>query len=182
MSAEEHDMWDGLNIEYEHAYQNNPFKKSCVNHAISLLKPGSRILDIGCGTGVPVSQMLAEASMEVVGTDVAPKMVMHAEKRVKGTFEVADMVNYEPKGNFNAVFVIYSQLGLKYGDFHAAAFKFAQALDEGGLMVIGQSPADGKVPDDDPTWVEKGVVADGFNLPFVRSFPLCAETLANDSD
>jgi 2-polyprenyl-3-methyl-5-hydroxy-6-metoxy-1,4-benzoquinol methylase len=63
--------WDGLNIEYEHAYLNNPYKKAVVKNAITRLKPGSRVLDVGCGTGVPVAQMLADAGMDVVGTDVS---------------------------------------------------------------------------------------------------------------
>ena len=159
-------MWDGLNIEYEHAYRNNPFKKACVEKALTLLKPGSRVLDIGCGTGVPVSQMLAEAGMDVVGTDVAPKMVMHAQRRVKGSFEVADMVNYEPKGDYGALFIIYSQLGLSYSAFHAAAYRFAKTLQPDGLMVIGQSPADPKVPANDPAWDETKSYVEGYNLPF----------------
>ncbi|KAK3716635.1 hypothetical protein LTR37_006265 [Vermiconidia calcicola] len=166
MSTEEHDMWDGLNIEYENAYKNNSFKKACVEEAIAMLKPGSRVLDVGCGTGVPVSKMLADAGMEVIGTDVAPNMVKHAQARVKGTFEVADMVDYEPKDEFAAVFIIYSQLGLSYADFHAAAYKFAKILQPHGLMVIGQSPADPKVSAEDPAWDETKTYVEGYNLPF----------------
>lgn len=76
----EKDMWDGLNIEYENAYQDNPFKKACVAKAIMLLSPGKRVLDVGCGTGVPVAQMLAEAGLDVEGTDVAPNMVKLAQR------------------------------------------------------------------------------------------------------
>jgi SAM-dependent methyltransferase len=170
MSADEHYMWDGLNVEYENAYHNNPFKKAVVEKAISLLKPGSRVLDVGCGTGVPVAQMLADAGMDVVGTDVAPNMVMHAKRRVKGSFEVADMVNYEPKGSFSAVFIIYSQLGLSYAAFHAAAYRFAKALESGGLIVLGQSPAGAKIAPDDPAWDETKTFVEGYNLPFVSEY------------
>nr|OQO10335.1 hypothetical protein B0A51_18303 [Rachicladosporium sp. CCFEE 5018] len=162
----EHEMWEGLNIEYENAYQNNPYKKACVAKAIELLPAGARVLDIGCGTGVPVSKMLADAGLDVVGTDVAPKMVELAESRIKGHFEVADTVEYEPKGHFAAVFIIYSQLGLSYPAFHSAAVKFAKALQPGGLMVIGQSPAD-DVPADASEWDLTRSYVDGYNLPFM---------------
>lgn len=166
-SAEEHDMWDDLNIQYEHAYRNNPYKKACVSEAIKLLRPESKILDVGCGTGVPVSQMLADAGMHVHGTDVAPNMIKHAQSRVKGTFEVANMVNYEPKDTYAAVFIIYSQLGLSYSAFHAAMYRLAKSLQPGGLMVIGQSPAQaGKIPEDAPEWDETRTFVDGYNLPF----------------
>jgi len=167
MTTEERDMWDGLNIEYELAYRHNPFKKACVAAAIKLLGPGLRVLDVGCGTGVPVSQMLAEAGMEVVGTDVAPNMVKHAQKRVKGTFTVADMVDYQPEGSYAGIFIIYSQLGLSYAAFHAAVSKLSKSLKPGGLLVIGQSPADGeKVPADAPEWDETRSFVEGYNLPF----------------
>lgn len=89
--------------------------------------------------------------MEVVGTDVAPKMVAIARKEVNGEFQVADMVSYQPEGTFNAKFVIYSQLGLSYPAFHKSAYRFAQALRPGGLFIVGQSPAD-DVPSNDSAW------------------------------
>lgn len=166
MSAQEHEMWDDLNIQYEHAYRDNPFKKACVQHAIANLKPESRVLDVGCGTGVPVAKMLADAKMRVVGTDVAPKMVAIAQKKVEGDFQVADMVDYQPEGTFDAVFVIYSQLGLTYAAFHKAAYKFAQALRPGGLFVIGQSATDDDVPSNDTAWDATHSYVEGYNLPF----------------
>jgi len=166
MSAQEHEMWDDLNIQYEHAYRNNPFKKACVEYAIANLEPGSRVLDIGCGTGVPVAKMLAEAKMQVVGTDVAPKMVDIASKEVEGKFEVADMVDYQPDDKFDAIFVIYSQLGLTYAAFHKAAYKFAQALRPRGLFVIGQSATDDDVPSNDTAWDATYSYVEGYNLPF----------------
>jgi len=166
MTAEEHEMWDGLNIAYEQAYRSNPLKIACIQECLKLLKPDARVLDAGCGTGIPVSQMLADAGMKVVGFDVAPKMAEHARKRVKGEFEVADMVSYKPQGQFDGIFVIYSQLGLGYEDFYNAAWKLAQTLKEGGIFVIGQSPADTIVPVDDPAWDETRSYVEGFNLPF----------------
>ncbi|KAK4956193.1 hypothetical protein LTR10_005714 [Elasticomyces elasticus] len=165
MTTEEHDMWDGLNIEYENAYQDNPFKKAMVAEVISLLAPGSSVLDVGCGTGVPVSQLLAEAGMNVTGTDVAPKMVEHARKRVKGTFEVADMVNYEPNGTYDAIFIVYSQLGLTYAAFHGAVWGLVQSLRPAGILAIGQSPAE-DIPKDDPAWDSTHTYVEGYNLPF----------------
>ena len=166
MATEEHDMWDGLNIEYENAYRNNPFKQDCVEKAIAILKPGSRVLDVGCGTGVPVAKMLADAGMDVHGTDVAPQMINHAKASVKGMFEVANMVDHEPKGTFDAVFIIFSQLGLTYAEFYVAVYKLAKTLQPDGLLIIGQAPAEQVVPPQDDAWDETKSYVEGYNLPF----------------
>lgn len=39
------------------------------------LPPASVMLDLGCGTGVPVSRILIDAGMTVYGIDAAPTLV-----------------------------------------------------------------------------------------------------------
>lgn len=38
------------------------------------LQPGSEVLDLGCGTGIPVSKILIDESMMVYGVDASPSM------------------------------------------------------------------------------------------------------------
>jgi ubiquinone/menaquinone biosynthesis C-methylase UbiE len=106
------ETFDSLNVEYEHAYEDNEIKKSCIATAISMLPSSSRVLDVGCGTGVPVSDMLAKAGLFVVGFDISPKMIALAQARVKGQshFSVSDMLNYdlEGKSKFAGVFMNFA--------------------------------------------------------------------------
>ncbi|KAJ9652940.1 hypothetical protein H2198_007849 [Neophaeococcomyces mojaviensis] len=159
--------FDGLNIEYERAYHNNPFKKSCIKTAISLLPAQSHVLDVGCGTGVPVSEMLSSAGLEVVGFDISPKMVELAASRIKGTFAVSDMLTYQPENTFAGVFMIFSHLQLHYADFHAVCWKFAKTLQPGGLFVIGQMPSDKYVPTDSPAYDEDKTYVEDYDTPFM---------------
>lgn len=163
------ETFDGLNIEYEHAYRDNPFKTACIKTAISLIPQGSRVLDVGCGTGIPVSQMLSEAGLDVVGFDISPKMVEYASTRVKGSFTVSDMLEYKPEppnGAFAAVFIIFAHLQLSYSDFHAAACKFAQTLRPGGIIAIGQMPGD-KYVKDTSDWDETRTYVENYDAPFM---------------
>ncbi|KAK3647558.1 hypothetical protein LTR56_008052 [Elasticomyces elasticus] len=159
------DVFEPLNIEYENAYKHNPFKRACIEKSISMLKPGSRVLDVGCGTGVPVSSMLAEADMAVTGIDIAPSMIEIAKSKVKGEFLVADCLEYQPQGTFDAIFVSAAEqvdletghrltLSLTYADVHAMVFRLAKSLSVGGLLVVGQDAADDHVSQDDPHWDE----------------------------
>jgi trans-aconitate methyltransferase len=43
------------------------------------VKPGERILDIGCGTGY-LTQQIQNAGAVVVGTDYSPEMIAQAKK------------------------------------------------------------------------------------------------------
>jgi ubiquinone/menaquinone biosynthesis C-methylase UbiE len=142
------ETFDALNIEYEKAYHDNEFKVACVQRAISLIPPGSTVLDVGCGTGRPVSEMLSQAGLQISGFDISPKMIKLAESRVNGSFVVSDLLEYKPEGRFAAVFIIFSHLQLSYADFHSAAYKFANVLEPGGILVIGQMPIDSYIKDD----------------------------------
>jgi SAM-dependent methyltransferase len=72
-----------------------------------MLPSGSRVLGVGCGTGRPVSEMLSKAGLQVVGFDIAPRMVELARERVNGPFTISDMLEYNPEGRFAVVFIIF---------------------------------------------------------------------------
>ncbi len=49
-----------------------------------LLAPGAAVLDLGCGTGVPVSQVLIERGFHLYGVDAAPSMITAFRARFPG--------------------------------------------------------------------------------------------------
>jgi SAM-dependent methyltransferase len=53
----------------------NGIGASSVRGWTQTLNPGSVVLDLGCGTGIPVSKILIEAGMKVYGIDASPSMV-----------------------------------------------------------------------------------------------------------
>ncbi|KAH8807097.1 S-adenosyl-L-methionine-dependent methyltransferase [Xylogone sp. PMI_703] len=161
------ETFDSINIEYERAYENNKFKKACINEAISLLPNNARVLDVGCGTGIPVSDMLSKAGLNVVGFDISPKMVKLAQDRVKGSFTVSDMLTYPNEGQFAAIFMIFCHLQLSYLDFHTAVYRFARALQPGGLFILGQMPSDTNVPDESPAYNETKSYVEDYDAPFM---------------
>lgn len=168
------DLFEGLNIEYENAYQHNPLKIACIEKAMSLMprpsSSGAKVLDIGCGTGIPVSKMLSEGGFDVIGLDISPKMVELASQRIRGRFIVSDMRRHDHEEEvgsekFAGIFVIFSQLvEVSYGEFHGAMWRFANTLVPGGLLVLGQMPSDKYVSRDrlmDDTYIE------GYDVPFM---------------
>ncbi len=45
------------------------------------LRPGARVVDLGCGSGVPVSRTLAQAGVSVAGVDASPRMIAAYHER-----------------------------------------------------------------------------------------------------
>ncbi|MCY3782299.1 MAG: class I SAM-dependent methyltransferase [Chloroflexi bacterium] len=73
------------------------------------LEDGAAVLDVGCGSGVPIAKSLAERH-RVTGVDVSGKMVRLARRQVpSGDFRCADVVSttFEPS-SFDAVVALYS--------------------------------------------------------------------------
>src|ERR1700712_4505594 len=68
------------------------------------VKPGERILDLGCGTGDLAKQIDGQGA-EVVGIDASPEMVAKAKGKYPDMdFSVADGTNFHFDEPFDAVF------------------------------------------------------------------------------
>jgi SAM-dependent methyltransferase len=106
------------------------------------LRPGDRVLDLACGSGVHALR-LAARGLDVLGIDVAPSLVEHdrrqaAEAGVSGArFEQGDMRELEYDGQFDALLLLSGSFGF----FDDAAnedvlARAARALRRGGRMFI----------------------------------------------
>jgi ubiquinone/menaquinone biosynthesis C-methylase UbiE len=75
-----------------------------------LLPKNARILDVGCGAGVPVARFLVESGFQVVGIDFSEKMLELARKNVaKATFIQKDMTELDFVDNsFDGLTAFYS--------------------------------------------------------------------------
>jgi SAM-dependent methyltransferase len=71
---------------------------------------GGRVLDLGCGAGIPVARDLDALGHAVVGVDGSAKQVARARRNVpKATFLEADMCQVAfALGSFHAVGAFYS--------------------------------------------------------------------------
>lgn len=102
------------------------------------VKPGSRVLDVGCGTGIMAQAYLDAGASEVVALDIAPGMIEIArekfarEPRVR--FECASIYDFEDNRPFDA-FVAYNVYP-HLMDKHGLARKAASLLGEQGRFIV----------------------------------------------
>ncbi|MCC6589791.1 MAG: class I SAM-dependent methyltransferase [Bryobacterales bacterium] len=97
------------------------------------VRPGERILDIGCGTGQLTAE-IAAAGAKVIGVDLSSQMIDQARWNYPGLeFEVADVRHLPFNGEFDAVF---SNAALHWVcEAERAAASIARALRRGGRFV-----------------------------------------------
>lgn len=101
-------------------------------------RPGQKILDIACGTGVS-SVALAALGSEVVGADFSPGMIAEAQKLRGGTpgvsFQLADATSLPFADNaFDAVTISYGLRNVV--DTEQALREFLRVTKPGGRLVI----------------------------------------------
>ncbi len=104
---------------------------------LSLLPAKARVLDLGCGAGVPVCRRLAEAGHDVLGLDGSARQVALARANVPGAeFVQADMAAAAfERGSFDAVAAFYSITHLPRAE-HAGLFRrLAEWLRPGGVFL-----------------------------------------------
>lgn len=138
------ELFDQLGKDYETAYADHPARRDELDWLLAELPAGSRVLDIGSGTGRPTAELLAAAGHEVTGYDVSPHMVEIAREQVPNArFEVADLRNLTfPAGSWDAVVAFFSLLQVPQAEIDAALARFAEWLTPGGIFLLATVPAD----------------------------------------
>lgn len=83
-----------------------------------ILPTRARVLDLGCGTGLPASQLLIERGFEVLGIDISEVQIERARRLVPdATFVQADLVTWEAEPeSFDAVISLYTLIHVPLED------------------------------------------------------------------
>jgi SAM-dependent methyltransferase len=98
---------------------------------------GGRVLDLGCGAGIPVARDLAALEYSVVGIDGSAQQIIRARRNVPAaTFIEADMCEVELEAaSFDAVGAFYSITHIPRAQQAQLISKIASWLKPGGTLV-----------------------------------------------
>jgi SAM-dependent methyltransferase len=137
-------VFDAIGERYDDAFPHKSAQIIATQWIIDRLAPGGRVLDIGCGTGVPTAGMLTESGIDVVGIDVSVEMVQLARRNVPSArFVAMDMLELDSSlGDFDAAVAFFSLLMLRRADIPLVLRRIRGALRPGGFLALSMVEGD----------------------------------------
>jgi len=106
----------------------------------SLLKPGEKVLEVGCSNGHITEYLHEKAGCQILGLDYADAAIAQAQERTRDkaatlNFRCADLIQDElPGGDYDVVLAIDSIYFM--GDYNKTLSKLNTRLRPGGRMII----------------------------------------------
>lgn len=145
---EQAEAFDAIGDRYDEAFPHKEGQLAAGEWLTRSLPAGARVLDLGCGTGLPTARQLVDAGFEVVGVDLSSGMLELARTKVpEATFHRLDLADLYPGGpadlgRFDGVAAFFSLLMLPRAEIPTALRTIHDLLAPGGLFAVSMVEAD----------------------------------------
>lgn len=147
------EAFDAIGDQYDHAFPDKRGQLACGAWLCSSLPEGSRVLDLGSGTGLPTARQITDAGHSVVGIDLSRRMVELAHRNVpEAVFHTMDMADLRPGGpgeglaggsqRYDGVTAFFSLLMLPRWEIPYVLRMTCELLVPGGLLALAMVEAD----------------------------------------
>jgi ubiquinone/menaquinone biosynthesis C-methylase UbiE len=135
--------------EKYHAIRQTFDNKRELGEFASLLPKNAKVLDVGCGAGVPVAQFLAECGFDVTGIDFSKNMLKLASRNIpKAKFVLKDMTKLDFEADsFDGLTAFYSIIHVPREKHFSLFQSFHRILKPKGIMLICLGPDEWEATD-----------------------------------
>ena len=136
--------FDAIGSRYDEVFPHKNGQVKAVEELLTRLPSGARVLDLGCGTGIPTARQLVAAGCEVTGVDISPVMLDLARRNVpEATYLQRDAVDVDTNlGRFEAVVAFFSLLMLPRREIVTTLERIGELLTPAGWLALGMVEAD----------------------------------------
>lgn len=148
---------------------------------LTILQPGSAILELGCGAGVPCTQKLIASGMKVTGVDISSSQIALAREHIpQATLIRSDMMSLDDNSfrqqqqqrqqqhpsfdnfEFDAVVAFYSIFHLPRDEQGSMIRKMGGWIREGGILLFNLNTNEGDHYRDD--WMGARMFSSGLGI------------------
>ena len=136
--------FDHIGARYDEAFPHKDGQIEATERLVAQLPTGARVLDVGCGTGVPTARLLCDAGFEVTGIDISAGMLELARRNVpESDLHQLDILDLEASfGPFDAAVACFSLLMLPRAEIPRALDRMRDLLRPGAPLLLGMVEAD----------------------------------------
>lgn len=137
-------LFDAIGEKYDAAFPNKSAQVAAGRWLLDRLDSPRRILDAGCGTGMPTAKMLSDAGHDVLGIDVSREMLRLARNNVPAArFEHGDIRRLDlPDRSLHAITAFFSLLMLNRAAVDSTLRSFARFLEPSGYLLVSMVEGD----------------------------------------
>jgi SAM-dependent methyltransferase len=129
--------FDQIGKRYDESFQERDEQVAEGGWLIRQLVPPARVLDLGCGSGLPTARQLLDAGIDVVGIDESRVMLDLAEQQAPGgQYLQRDMRDVADLGEFDAVVAFFSFIMLPRRDIPALLRQLRSQLRGPKLLLV----------------------------------------------
>ncbi len=121
-------------------------EKPWLDRFASTLPANGRLLDLGCGSGIPVAGYFLDKGYDLVGVDYSPTMIKMARQHYpQADWTVQDITKLKLAGQFDGIYSWDGFFHLSIAEQRDVIPRLCQSIKSGGSIMLTVGTGEGEV-------------------------------------
>ncbi|WP_315917596.1 class I SAM-dependent methyltransferase [Vibrio fluvialis] len=153
------------------------------------IPPQGRVLDLGCGHGIPIAAMMTERGFTLTGVDRSERLLSLARSAMpQQEWIQSELESFEPVGHYHGVIIWDSMFHLPRHEHLTLLGKVFEALEPGGVVILSSGGSDTDLPPFTDIMLGHEFFYDAFPVPVLlrhcreMGFRILRHELVNEPD